>query len=181
MKPILLICKISYSRAFDGVQPKTSPFSPHHLIWVNYKVVSQLSALIFVSFSYLNSSQTKFSHWIVSSAKNISTFSRLFSILTYIFFAIELLDFSIIQNSIFITQESSRYLGFKKRTPYVKWIDIFCFFVYIKTPGEKKQLYISVDNNYSHQRKTTRACIYKQKAKNVKPLYIIKKKHIFPK
>ena len=41
----------------DGVHPKTSPFSTNDIILVNYKVVSQLSQLIFISFSYLNSSR----------------------------------------------------------------------------------------------------------------------------
>ena len=34
----------------DKVQPKTSPFNTCDLIWVNYKVVSQFSQLIFLSF-----------------------------------------------------------------------------------------------------------------------------------
>ena len=41
----------------DRVQPKTSPFSTRHTTWVNYKVLSQLSQPIFVSFSHLNSAQ----------------------------------------------------------------------------------------------------------------------------
>ena len=41
----------------DGVHPKTSPFNTHHLIWVTYKVVSQLSQPIFLSFLYLNSAK----------------------------------------------------------------------------------------------------------------------------
>ena len=39
----------------DVVQPKMFPFSTNHLIWVNYKVVSQLFDLIYMVFSYLNS------------------------------------------------------------------------------------------------------------------------------
>ena len=39
----------------DRVHPKTSHFSTRHIILVNYKVVSQLFQLIFLSFSYLNS------------------------------------------------------------------------------------------------------------------------------
>ena len=38
----------------DGVQPKTPPFSTRHLIWVNYKVVSQWSQPILLSITYLN-------------------------------------------------------------------------------------------------------------------------------
>ena len=40
---------------YDGVQPKTPPFSTRHLIWVNDKVVSQLFQPIYLSFLYLNS------------------------------------------------------------------------------------------------------------------------------
>ena len=40
---------------YDRVHPKTPPFSARHLIWVNYKVVSQFSQPILLSFSYLNS------------------------------------------------------------------------------------------------------------------------------
>ena len=42
---------------YDGVQPKTPPISTRHLIWVNYKVLSKLSQLIFLSFSYLNNAR----------------------------------------------------------------------------------------------------------------------------
>ena len=40
---------------YDGFQPKTSPFSTHHLIWLKYKGVSQIFQLIYMVFSYLNS------------------------------------------------------------------------------------------------------------------------------
>ena len=40
----------------DRVQPKTSPFSTRHLIWVNYKVVSQLAQPI-LSFLHLNNAR----------------------------------------------------------------------------------------------------------------------------
>ena len=39
------------------VQPKTTPFSTHDLIWANYQVVSKLSQLILLSFSYLSIAQ----------------------------------------------------------------------------------------------------------------------------
>ena len=42
---------------FDVVQPKTSPFSTCHLIWVNYKVLSELSQPISLSNSHLNSAR----------------------------------------------------------------------------------------------------------------------------
>ena len=41
----------------DMVQTKTPPFSTRHLIWVNYKVLSQLSQPISLLFSYLNSAR----------------------------------------------------------------------------------------------------------------------------
>ena len=41
----------------DRVYPKTFPFYTQHLIWVNYKFVSQLYQPTLVSFSYLNSSR----------------------------------------------------------------------------------------------------------------------------
>ena len=34
--------------SYDGVHPKTPPFSTCHIIWVNYKVVSQFSQLIVI-------------------------------------------------------------------------------------------------------------------------------------
>ena len=121
----------------DKVQPKTYPFSTRHLIWVNYKFVSQLYQPIFDSFSYLNIARQKFRHWIVSCTKNILIFVlRLFSELTYSLVAIELLAFSKIQNSIFIDQEISRNLGFKKKSLLKK--DWFLFlFVTIKTSHRK--------------------------------------------
>ena len=45
------------------------------------------------------------------------------------FVAIELLAFSKMQDSVFIAQESSHYLG-KKHVPYVKRIDFIYFWVY---------------------------------------------------
>ena len=46
-----------YNLKTDVVQLKTPPFSTRHLILVNYKVLSQLSQPIFLSFSYLNSAR----------------------------------------------------------------------------------------------------------------------------
>ena len=43
--------------SIDGVHPKTSPFSTRHPIWVNYKVVSQLSQPILLLCSCLNSAR----------------------------------------------------------------------------------------------------------------------------
>ena len=94
---------------------------------MNLKVVSQLSQLIFILFSYLNNAQHNL---VIEFCRALKTFNfclRLFSKSTYGFVAIELLDFSKMQNSIFITQESSLYLGLKRYTPYVKRIYLFLF------------------------------------------------------
>ena len=40
-------------KLIDREQNKKSPFSTHDIIWVNYKIVSQLFQLILLSFSYL--------------------------------------------------------------------------------------------------------------------------------
>ena len=70
--------------------------------------------------------------------KTFKNFTGVFSKLAYSFVAIKLLAFFINKKSIFIAQESSQYLGFKKN-PYVNRIDFFAF-VYMKT-FRKKQLY----------------------------------------
>ena len=65
------------------------------------------------------------------------------------------------QNFIFIAQESSRYLGLKNiYTPYVKRIDFFAFCLYKKVSQKKSFLYRNVNNNDSHQRKTTWTFLY---------------------
>ena len=104
VRPILHI----YSSS-DGVQPKTSHFSTHYLIWVNYKVVSLLYQPIFLSFSYLNSARY-FS--VTELCRELFYF-----ILFFVFTVLEKIDlqffrylsfaFSIMQISIFISPESS--------------------------------------------------------------------------
>ena len=95
------------------------------------KLKSQLSQLFFPSFSYLNSAQHNSVIELCRALKQFGFLIRLCSKFTYSFVAIELLDFSIMQNSIFITQERSRYLGLKYiYTPYVKRIDFFSFCLY---------------------------------------------------
>ena len=42
---------------YDEVQPKTYPFSTRHLIWVNYKVVSQLFQIMYLACLYINSAR----------------------------------------------------------------------------------------------------------------------------
>ena len=43
--------------SIDGFQPNTSPFSTHHLIWVNYEVLSRISQPMSILFSYLNNAR----------------------------------------------------------------------------------------------------------------------------
>ena len=100
------------------------------------------------------------SHWTVSCTENSNLCLRLFSKLTYSFGVIEFLAFSIMQNSIFIAQESSRYLGFKKCTPYVKRIGLFAFCLYKNVSQKNSFLYSNVNNNDSHQRKITYTFLY---------------------
>ena len=96
---------------------------------MNYKVVSQLYQPIFLSFSYLNSAQHNLVIEVCCALK------RLFSILTYIYVPIELLDFSKMQNSIFIAQEIFRHLGLKINSLRKK-DSLFSFYVY-KTSCKK--------------------------------------------
>ena len=54
---ILDIVCIEAVLVYDGVHPKKPFFSTRHLIWVDYKVLSQISQPIFLSLSYLNSAR----------------------------------------------------------------------------------------------------------------------------
>ena len=81
-----------YNVTNDGVQPKTPPLSTRHLIWVNYKVVSQLFQLIYLKFSYSNSVR-HFQALNCVVSKNNLRFQRKS---TYSFFAMDFLAFSII-------------------------------------------------------------------------------------
>ena len=84
----------------------------------------------------------------MSYTKPFENFQCLFNKLAHSFVAIELFDFSKMQNSIFIAQKSSHYLGLK--IPYVKSNDIFYFCVYRKISQKKGFLYIKVNyKNYS--------------------------------
>ena len=78
----------------DRVQTKTSPFSARHIIWVNSKVVSQLSQLIFRSCLYLNTTRHNLFIELFHALKYFNFCLRLFNKLAYSFVAIELLDFS---------------------------------------------------------------------------------------
>ena len=91
----LIIQGIRFSTRFtiDGVQPKTPPFSTRHLIWVKWKVLSQLFQLIYLLFLYLNSvrhfsviefCREQFAYFIFSRFQRKSTYS---------FFAMDLLAF----------------------------------------------------------------------------------------
>ena len=77
----------------------------------------QSCALIFSTnfslFSHLNNELHNFVIELCSALK-IILFLTVFSKFAHSFVAIELLTFSKMQNSIFIAQESSEYLGFKK-------------------------------------------------------------------
>ena len=84
-----------FMRVSDGVQPEMSPFSTNHLIRVNYKVVSQLSQLIILSFLYLNSARYNSVIELCRALKIFHFCLRLLIKLTYSFVAIELLDFFI--------------------------------------------------------------------------------------
>ena len=135
MVPRYPFCEVCH--VLDRVQTKTLPFSTRHIILLNYKVVSQLSQLSFLSLSYLNSAQHNLAVELCRAPK-IYLFLHLFSKSIYSFVAIELLVFfSQMQNSIFIAQESSRYLGFKINTHYIKRIGFFSFCVY-KNVSQKK-------------------------------------------
>ena len=90
----------------DGVHPKTSLFSTRHLIWVNYKFISQLFQLIYISFLYSNSVR----HFlgIELCREQFVFYSSIESQLTVFSLWIFLL-FSIIHISAFISPESSRF------------------------------------------------------------------------
>ena len=81
------------------------------------------------------------------------------------------------QNSIFIAQESSRYLGFKKYTPYVKRI-FFAFCVYKNVSRKKRFWYKNINNNDSHPWKIKCTFLYIQKAKKSRNVSIYIQKSI---
>ena len=77
----------------EGVQPKIPPFSTRHIVSGNYKVVSQLSQPVFLSFSFLNSARP---HLVIGLCRALKYFDfclRLFSKLTCGFADIKLLTF----------------------------------------------------------------------------------------
>ena len=77
---------------YDGVQPKTYHFSTRDLIWANYKVVIQLSQLIFLSFKYFNIAPH---NPVIGLCRelNICNFKLFYSKLTNIFVAINFWHF----------------------------------------------------------------------------------------
>ena len=107
----------------DGFQPKTSSFYTCHLIWVDYKVIGQLSQLIFLLFSNFKSARHNLVNELCLAQKIVFFCPQLFNKLTYSFVPIELLPFKM-QNFTFNTQESFRYLGLNIYiyNPYVKSI-----------------------------------------------------------
>ena len=112
---IILQCQHRQGPARDA------PFYTRHLISVNYKVVSQLSQTIFLSFSYLDSVQ----HNLFIELFHTQWFSKI----TYSFVAIESLSFK--KNAKFhfyCSREHSLFV--QKKTSYVKMIDCFAFCVW---------------------------------------------------
>ena len=155
---IFLIGFILMEFTWDGVHPKTPPFSTSHLIWVNYKVVSQLSQPVFVSFLYLNSGR----HNLVIElcrALNIYIFSRLFNKSTCSFVAIELLAFLKNEKFRFYWSRELSICGLKNNS--LCKTDFFAFCVLnIKTSLKKGFLYVNVNINDSHQQKTMCTTLY---------------------
>ena len=78
------------------------------------------------------------------------------------------MGFSLIKIFIFVVQESSRCLGFKIYTPYVKRINFFFILCIYKHLAKKKILYINENNNDCHQQKTTCTVLYKHKGKKIR-------------
>ena len=76
----------------NGVQPKPPPFSTRHLIWLNYKVVSQLFQLIYLAFSYLNIVR-HFPGTELCRDNFISLFSTVLEKINLHFFAMDFLAF----------------------------------------------------------------------------------------
>ena len=111
--PMTFGCPIRRRRFFndgtlDVVQPNTSRFSTRHLIWVNYKILSQLFQPIYLEFSYLNSVQ-HFSGIELCREQNKNL--RLQRKSTYNFLLWIFLLFSIMHISTFISPESSQFCG----------------------------------------------------------------------
>ena len=129
MVPLLFIC-------FSPRRPlflHTLIFECITKLCINFSTNSSL-------FSHLNSAQHNLDIELCCAIKIIQNISRLFSKFAHGFVAIELLTFSKIQNSIFIAQESSSYLGFFMKNIVRKQYYFFCvhktfhktnFFLYI--------------------------------------------------
>ena len=117
----------------------------------------QSCALIFsTNFHFIFSfkySTTQFSHWFVSCTKHNSIFSELFRKFVHSFVAIELIDFSKMQNYIFIARESSQYLGLNKSVR--KQDSLFLLFVFIKSFAKNMLFCINENYNDCHQRNAT--------------------------
>ena len=99
-----------------GFQPKTSPFSTRHLIWVNYEVLSQLFQPRALLFSYLNSAR----HNSVIELCPEQFFDFFYVVLeknNLKFFAMVFLLFSIMHFFTFISTESSQFYGSLKIYP----------------------------------------------------------------
>ena len=164
----------------DPLLTGSSPIRPlflHYLIWVNYKVVSQLSQPIFLSFSYLNSTRHNLVIELCLALKYIiNFFLQLFSKPTYSFVAIELLDlFKNAKFHFYCSRELSVF-GFKEKYSLSKNYWFFCF-MFIKRSFKTKGICTNINNNESIQWKTTCTFLYIQKTKiSAKRFYILYKK-----
>ena len=84
------------------------------------------------------------------------------------------------QNSIFIAQESSGYLGFKKTYSLRKNDCFFAFCAYKNVSKKKSFLHIILNHNDYHHRKTTCTIFNIEKKRNL-DIYIIKKRYTLQK
>ena len=98
-------------------------------------------------------------------------FIWLFSTFAHNFVAIESLTFSIMQDSIFIAQESSQYLGFKIN-PYVNRNGFFTSCKYKHVLQIKLLFAYTWKYNDCHQQTTTCTFLYIQKAKQMRNVFI---------
>ena len=100
-----------YCPSSDRVQPKTSPFSTCHIIWVNYKVGSQSFQLIYLSLSYLNGVRHFSFIEVCRDLFYFILFLRFQRKSTKTFFAVDFLAFSIMHISRFVSPKSSQFCG----------------------------------------------------------------------
>ena len=127
----------------------------------------------FLSFSYLENAPHNRVIEFCRALKYFSFCICSFSKLSYSFVAIELLTFFKNAKSIFISQESSRYLGLKNINSLPK---NDCFLFSFKRFAKNIFLYINVNNNDSHQQETTCTFNIYKKQKLLRNVYIYTQK-----